>query len=109
MLGDAAHSIHPLAGLGANLGFADVHALVSELERAAARNIEFRDPQVLNRYQRSRRLDSEVVVRLMSIFRKGFADHGMHLNAVRNWGMSMFDSLPVLKKQIIQFAFMAKP
>jgi len=106
LLGDAAHNIHPLAGLGANLGFQDVWALRQELERACSRNIPLAHPQVLGRYQRRRKLDNELTLRTMGFFRDTFADHGMLLNAARNIGFKVFNGIPPVKRFIARHALM---
>ncbi len=60
LLGDAAHSVHPLAGQGANLGFGDVVALVETLA-GCGKFSNIGDVSVLQRYQRSRREHSLAV------------------------------------------------
>lgn len=106
LLGDAAHNIHPLAGLGANLGFQDVWVLRQELERAFSRNIPLGHPQVLARYQRRRKLDNELTLRTMGFFRDAFADHGMLLNAARNIGFRLFNGIPPVKRFVARHALM---
>lgn len=108
LVGDAAHSVHPLAGLGANLGFQDVTALSEEVSRAYQRGIDFGHERVISRYQRQRKVDNEMVIQAMKLFRLSFADQGMHLNALRNLGMKVFSVTPGLKKLAAQHAFMAK-
>lgn len=106
LLGDAAHNIHPLAGLGANLGFQDVWVLRQELEGARSRNIPLGHHQILARYQRRRKLDNELTLRTMGFFRDTFADHGMLLNAARNIGFRLFNNLPPVKRLVARHALM---
>ena len=58
VLGDAAHSIHPLAGQGVNLGFKDVRALSERLLAACGAGEPWDSPTLLAGYQRARRLDN---------------------------------------------------
>jgi ubiquinone biosynthesis UbiH/UbiF/VisC/COQ6 family hydroxylase len=103
LIGDAAHAVHPLAGHGMNLGFADVQALLKILnEREAHR--DYGDTRLLSRYRRAR---SEEVA-LMQITTDGLARlFGSPFPAVRlarNLGMNLLNSLPVLKRKLISHA-----
>lgn len=100
LVGDAAHVIHPLAGQGMNLGFADVAALMRAVaERGPHRDAG--DVRVLGRYARARKED----VLLMQIATDGLArlfdaNAGL-LQTVRNLGMNVLDSLPGVKRRLI--------
>lgn len=65
LVGDAAHTIHPLAGQGVNLGFADVAALADEVIRARGRNIDVGDESILKRYQRRRKPENLATMGVM--------------------------------------------
>lgn len=108
LLGDAAHRIHPLAGLGANLGFQDVEALTEELKRASGRELCWGDRQVLRRYQRQRHLDNELVMRSMLGFKMLFGDTSNWVSAIRNLGINGVDSSRVLKQRIVGGAMMSR-
>ena len=103
LVGDAAHVVHPLAGHGMNLGFADVAKL---LETIAARESHrgIGDERVLARYARARKED----VLLMQLATDGLARlFGADLEpvrAVRNLGLNLLDKLPALKRRLMTHA-----
>lgn len=103
LIGDAAHVIHPLAGHGMNLGFADVNALLQILaERGAERDCG--DARLLRRYSRARKED----ILLMQIATDGlerlFAADFEPLRLARNLGLNLLDQLPVLKRRLMSHA-----
>ncbi|MBA5690440.1 FAD-dependent monooxygenase [Rugamonas apoptosis] len=103
LVGDAAHVVHPLAGHGMNLGFADVAQLVATINaREPQRDIG--DERVLARYARARKED----VLLMQFTTDGlarlFGTDLEPLRVVRNLGLNLLDKLPVLKRRLISHA-----
>ena len=104
LLGDAAHTIHPLAGQGANLGFADVNALVDEIERAVARGNDIGELSTLTRYQRRRKPDNLKTMAAMEGFKRLFGADNLGLRLLRNIGMSRLDRIRPLKNTIIKKA-----
>jgi ubiquinone biosynthesis UbiH/UbiF/VisC/COQ6 family hydroxylase len=103
LVGDAAHVVHPLAGHGMNLGFADVAQLVKTLsEREPQRSLG--DERVLARYARARKED----VLLMQFTTDGLARlFGAELEpvrVVRNLGLNLLNKLPALKRRLISHA-----
>lgn len=104
LVGDAAHSIHPLAGQGANLGLADVSALARELRRAQSAGRDFADPVVLSRYQRQRKPHNLAMMLMMEGFKRLYADQPLPLRWLRNAGMKTVDHWPLLKHQLIREA-----
>lgn len=103
LAGDAAHTVHPLAGQGLNLGLADAAELASVLKgRDYWRSVG--DARLLRRYERARRTD----VLSMSLATDGlqqlFAHRADPLPALRNWGMRGFDRSRFVKHWIARQA-----
>ena len=103
LIGDAAHVVHPLAGHGMNLGFADVAEL---LQTIAAREDQrsIGDERVLARYARARKED----ILLMQLATDGlarlFGTNLEPLRVVRNLGLNLLDKMPYLKRKLMSHA-----
>ena len=104
LLGDAAHSIHPLAGQGVNLGFADVEVLVDEVSRAITRGVDIGDIAVLRRYQRRRKPDNLATMAAMEGFKRLFAADQLPVRLLRNLGMSALNQQTTIKNALIKRA-----
>lgn len=104
LIGDAAHAIHPLAGQGVNLGFADISALVEEVERAWSRGIPISDYSILRRYQRSRMGDNLTMMATMEGFKQLFGSQTPTALLVRNLGMAKVNQMKIVKNWIVRHA-----
>jgi 2-octaprenylphenol hydroxylase len=104
LLGDAAHTIHPLAGQGVNLGLLDAAVLAEQIHKLIEAD---RDPGLegnLRAYERSRRAHNLLTGELMSGFNRLFgARHGA-VSSVRQLGFNVVNRLPVLKRLCINYA-----
>ncbi len=104
LIGDAAHTLHPLAGLGVNLGFADVRVLVAELARSLGRNLAVDDPGALGRYQRRRKPQNLAAMAAMESFKRLFETPSPWVRVLRNVGMARLNELTAVKRDIIRQA-----
>ncbi len=73
LVGDAAHTIHPLAGQGVNLGFMDAAELVDDLRRLQRQGKDIGQHLYLRRYERSRKHSAAMMLAGMQGFRDLFA------------------------------------
>lgn len=104
LVGDAAHTIHPLAGQGINLGLADVAVLAEELLRAARLELAPGRLEVLRRYQRRRKGDNLRMMAAMDGFKRLFGADALPLRWLRNTGMRGLAGMPAVRRRIIREA-----
>jgi 2-octaprenylphenol hydroxylase len=104
LVGDAAHTIHPLAGQGVNLGFLDAASLVQVLADAATRGDEWAGGRVLRRYERWRRSENAVVLTLCDALNRLFGERSVPVAALRRFGMSVVTRQPLLRRTLIERA-----
>ncbi|RDH42052.1 UbiH/UbiF/VisC/COQ6 family ubiquinone biosynthesis hydroxylase [Zooshikella ganghwensis] len=104
LAGDAAHTIHPLAGQGMNLGMADAMTLVTEVTRAANRGDTPGGEHILSRYQRQRMPDNLMMMGLMESFQHTFQSEQLPVRWLRNQGLNWVNKQGWLKQQLIKKA-----
>jgi 2-octaprenyl-6-methoxyphenol hydroxylase len=104
LVGDAAHSIHPIAGQGLNLGYRDVAALAETLVEAHRLGLDVGSLTVLERYQRWRRYDTTEMALATDGLNALFANDNAALRIIRDVGLGMVDRLPSLKAFFIREA-----
>ncbi|SNY98014.1 UbiH/UbiF/VisC/COQ6 family ubiquinone biosynthesis hydroxylase [Halomonas sp. hl-4] len=104
LVGDAAHSLHPLAGQGVNLGLMDAAVLADEVTAAWRRGAPWGELSTLNRYARRRRGDNRAMLGLMKGFKTLFGSHDPALTLMRNLGMSGMHRLTPLKRLVMRQA-----
>ncbi len=118
LVGDAAHTIHPQAGQGVNLGLLDAAALIETVLEAKGQNKSWGRYSVLRKYERWRRGDNALVQRSMEAFdwlfkqdaslkivvRKGLLPLANRLTPIKNWLMGQAlngrEALPKLAKSV---------
>ncbi|WP_353141694.1 FAD-dependent monooxygenase [Limnohabitans sp.] len=106
LAGDAAHNIHPLAGLGLNLGLADVAGLAHVLKAREAKDYwrSVGDRFFMRRYERARKADMVPTWLACDGLQRLFAHPNSGVQAVRNWGMNGFNNLTSVKAWAMQQA-----
>lgn len=98
LIGDAAHTINPLAGQGVNLGFKDVAALLDVSDKKRLQD------DLLARYERYRRPDNLIMQTGMDLFYKGFSNDKPALKLLRNAALKLADQAGPIKQQVLKYA-----
>ncbi len=100
LIGDAMRTIHPLAGLGVNLGLEDVQALMDVARGQAS----LAEPALWARFARQRQARSELMMQIMANLQRLFGQTNPLMTLLRNVGVQTFNSLDMVKHQIMREA-----
>lgn len=103
LVGDAAHVVHPLAGQGMNLGFADIDALLVALSKQTAAS-DCGNERVLSRYARLRKEQVLLMQLTTDGLQRLFSSELAPVKILRNVGLSLVDKLPFLKQKLMAHA-----
>lgn len=104
LIGDAAHSIHPLAGQGVNLGFLDAAVLAEVLLHAAGRGETLAEERVLSRFERRRMPHNLAMMAAMEGFQRLFQADSLPLRLLRNVGLDLVDAQAEAKALFVRQA-----
>ncbi|WP_338526862.1 2-octaprenyl-3-methyl-6-methoxy-1,4-benzoquinol hydroxylase [Pseudomonas batumici] len=104
LIGDAAHTIHPLAGQGVNLGFLDAAVLAEVLLHARERGERLADVRVLSRFERRRMPHNLGLMAAMEGFERLFQADSLALRWLRNTGLKSVDQMPEAKALFVRQA-----
>jgi len=104
LVGDAAHTIHPLAGQGVNLGFLDAACLVEVLAGAESADAEATSLRSLRRYERWRRSENSLVMGFCDGLDRLFRSRSMTLASLRRAGMAIVGGQAVTRRAFVQRA-----
>jgi 2-octaprenyl-3-methyl-6-methoxy-1,4-benzoquinol hydroxylase len=100
LLGDAAHTINPLAGQGVNLGFKDVGALLQAFDCEQAELL----PERFGQYEAKRKRENLLMMSVMDALYVGFSNDKLPLKLARNLGLFVADHAGWLKRQVMRYA-----
>jgi 2-octaprenylphenol hydroxylase len=104
LIGDAAHTIHPLAGQGVNLGLLDACCLAEVLLEAQAKQRNIASQQTLRRYERWRKGDTLAMITLMQAFKQVFSGNSAGWSRLRSAGLNLANQVSPLKKLFMRYA-----
>ena len=104
LIGDAAHSIHPLAGQGVNLGIADAHDLYKVVEESYKKGQYLGDTSSLRPYERKRRAANSLMLNFVDFINRLFSVNYESLIGARKFGMRFFNRTTLLKNKAIKIA-----
>ena len=104
LIGDAAHTTHPIAGQGMNLGIRDVNALANVLKAAHRDREDLGGIGVLKRYEAKRKWDNLGVIWLTDISNRLFSNHNWFFKVFRRFGLLLLQISPL--KRILMYFMM---
>ena len=104
LVGDAAHTIHPLAGQGVNLGFADAQTLAQTLHQCRLEGQNPGDLKVLKRYENRRKPENMLMAAVMEGFKRLFGSDDPGVRWLRNGGLRLVNGARPLKTMAAKLA-----
>ncbi len=104
IMGNAAHTLHPVAGQGFNLCMRDAHVLAQMISAQVLKGADIGDPTLLKRYEKSRQTDQKRVIRFCDAVVHGFTHPNPAIKLARNVALIAFDKLPNIKPLIANYA-----
>lgn len=102
LVGDAAHTIHPLAGQGLNMGQSDVSSLIAAIERGVDRGLDIGSTLVLEPYVLRSWPFNQALLTACDSLHKVFATDSMPVVLIRGLGMKVFDRLGPIKNLLVK-------
>ena len=103
LIGDAAHTIHPLAGQGVNLGLLDAAALAQSLASLTSEQ-DLAEQKTLKAFARARKSDAVEMIAAMEAIKQTFSVQQNGFKLLRGIGMSLLDNIKPAKKVMIEQA-----
>ncbi len=104
IMGNAAHTLHPVAGQGFNLCMRDAHVLAQMMSAQVLKGEDIGDTQLLKRYEKARLSDQKRVIRFCDAVVHGFTHPNPVIKLARNVALVAFDKLPNIKPLVANYA-----
>ncbi|NHB57832.1 ubiquinone biosynthesis protein UbiH [Acinetobacter sp. 194] len=104
LMGNAAHTIHPVAGQGFNLCLRDAHVLVRFMTEHLTTSDDIGEPEMLKAYEQARLKDQQRVIKFCDSVVRGFSNQNPVLKLLRNTGLVAFDVIPGIKPLVANYA-----
>lgn len=104
LMGNAAHTIHPVAGQGFNLCMRDAYVLVRTLTEQLSKSEDIGEPSILLAYEQARLTDQQRVIKFCDTVVRGFSNQNPVLKLIRNTGLLAFDMIPGVKPLVANYA-----
>ncbi|HSW93129.1 MAG TPA: UbiH/UbiF/VisC/COQ6 family ubiquinone biosynthesis hydroxylase [Gammaproteobacteria bacterium] len=104
LIGDAAHTLHPLAGQGVNLGLLDAACLSDVILEAIKKNRDFSSLPTLRRYERWRKSDNLAMLAMVDVLKNCFGEQSLFINHLRGTGLNCINRFDFIKNRLIQYA-----
>lgn len=104
LIGDAAHTLHPLAGQGLNLGIADAAYLAEVIVTAVQQGRDFSSEIVLRRYQRARKANNWLMLKTVKFLKYLFTSESKSVQRLRSEGLRLSNQLSWLKHFFAYYA-----
>lgn len=104
LMGNAAHTIHPVAGQGFNLCLRDADVLVRHLLQQLSKSDDIGEPENLLAYEQARLKDQQRVIKFCDSVVRGFSNQNPVLKLLRNTGLVAFDVIPGIKPLVANYA-----
>lgn len=104
LVGDAAHTVHPLAGQGVNMGLLDAASLAEVMIDALNKGKDFASDTVLRRYERWRRADNAALLNGIDVIKNIFAVNQAPLPQIRSLGLNVTNRIPFIKNLFTRHA-----
>ena len=104
LVGDAAHTINPMAGQGVNLGFKDVLAFQSVVADLIESGQDWANPELLQQYETLRRKDNLMMMSAMDALYLGFGHPSTTIKFARNTILKLVDNIPLVKNKVLAYA-----
>ncbi|EXI39021.1 FAD-dependent monooxygenase [Acinetobacter baumannii] len=104
LMGNAAHTIHPVAGQGFNLCLRDADVLLRYLVNQLSASDDIGNPDNLLAYEEARLSDQQRVIKFCDTVVRGFSNQNPLLKLIRNTGLIAFDVIPGVKPLVANYA-----